>query len=163
MLQSPGLVAIGLSAGYETWPPIGWHHAFLWLVGLNIGCDCLMSHCILGSCNLLGISTVFRMPLTVPMHSPNTRQMHGIRAVQGDCERVMVSAESTIRYIMAQILVQGLTSYEAHVGNSGPRYFFMWSLNLRHFMYIICTKRLAIIFISITEARFCISFMMITF
>ena len=29
LLHSPSLVAIGLSVGYETWPPIGWHHAFV--------------------------------------------------------------------------------------------------------------------------------------
>ena len=28
-LHSPRLVTIGLSVVYETWPPIGWHHAFL--------------------------------------------------------------------------------------------------------------------------------------
>ena len=25
----PSLVAVGLSVGYETWPPIGWHHPFV--------------------------------------------------------------------------------------------------------------------------------------
>ena len=29
LLHSPSLVAVGLSVGYETWPPIGWHHAFV--------------------------------------------------------------------------------------------------------------------------------------
>ena len=28
-LHSPSLVAIRLSVGYETWPPIGWHHPFV--------------------------------------------------------------------------------------------------------------------------------------
>ena len=29
MLHSPNLLAIGLSARSETWPPIGWHHPFV--------------------------------------------------------------------------------------------------------------------------------------
>ena len=29
LLHSPSLVATGLSVGYETWPPIGWHRAFM--------------------------------------------------------------------------------------------------------------------------------------
>ena len=29
LLHSPYLVVIGLSVGYETWPPIGWHHPFV--------------------------------------------------------------------------------------------------------------------------------------
>ena len=29
LLHSPSLVAVGLSAGYGTWPPISWHHAFV--------------------------------------------------------------------------------------------------------------------------------------
>ena len=41
--HSPSLVAIGLSVGYETWPPI------LWLVYLNIDWDCLVPQCIMGS------------------------------------------------------------------------------------------------------------------
>ena len=36
----------------------------------------------------VGISTDFQTPLTVPLHSPNGRQMPAVRAVQGDCERV---------------------------------------------------------------------------
>ena len=29
LIHSPSLVAVGLSVGYETWPPIGWHHDFV--------------------------------------------------------------------------------------------------------------------------------------
>ena len=29
LLHSPSLVAIGMSVGYEPWPPIGWHHPFV--------------------------------------------------------------------------------------------------------------------------------------
>ena len=36
----------------------------------------------------MGISTVFQRALTVPFHSPNSRHMPAVRAVQGDCERV---------------------------------------------------------------------------
>ena len=33
LLHSSNLVAIRLPVGYETWPPIGWHHTFFdWLV-----------------------------------------------------------------------------------------------------------------------------------
>ena len=49
LLHSPSLVALGLSVGYETWLPIGWHHTFVinwskyrfrlpqmqWIVGSN--------------------------------------------------------------------------------------------------------------------------------
>ena len=48
LLHSPSLVAIGLSVGYETWHPIGWHRA-VWLVGLNIDGDFQVPHCIMGS------------------------------------------------------------------------------------------------------------------
>ena len=29
LLHSSSLVVVGLSMGYETWPPIGWHHPFV--------------------------------------------------------------------------------------------------------------------------------------
>ena len=48
LLHSPSPVTIGLSLSYETWPPICWHH-LLWLVGINIDWDCLVSHGIMGS------------------------------------------------------------------------------------------------------------------
>ena len=32
----------------------------------------------------------FQTPVIVPLHSPNSRQMPAVRAVQGDCERVML-------------------------------------------------------------------------
>ena len=41
--------------------------------------------------HLVGISTIFQKPLTVPLHSPNGRHLLAIRAVQGDCEIVQVS------------------------------------------------------------------------
>ena len=35
-----------------------------------------------------GIPTIFQTPVTVPLHSPNGRQMPAVRAVKGDCLRV---------------------------------------------------------------------------
>ena len=64
-LHSPSLVAIGLSVGYETWPPIGWHHPFV--IGLNIDWDCLVPHCIMGSCDQWEFS-LFQTTVTVPLH-----------------------------------------------------------------------------------------------
>ena len=46
LLHSLSLVAEGLLVGYETWPPIGWHHPFV------ISCsvwDCLVLQWIMGS------------------------------------------------------------------------------------------------------------------
>ena len=78
LLLRPGLVIIGLSVGHETWPPIGWHHAFV--IGWSIYRKRLPSaHYI----------TVFQTPVTVPLHSPNGRQTPAVRAVQWDCERVL--------------------------------------------------------------------------
>ena len=57
-----------------------------WLVGLNIHGDCLVPYCIMWPA--VGIPTVFQTPVTVPLRSPNGRQMPAVRAVQGDCERV---------------------------------------------------------------------------
>ena len=49
--HSPSLLAIVLSVGYETWPPIGWHHTFLigWSKYTLGTWDYLMFHCIVGS------------------------------------------------------------------------------------------------------------------
>ena len=60
-LHSPSLVAIRLSVGYETWPPIGRHHP-LWLVGLNIDWDYLLPHCIMGSCYQWEFPLFFQTP-----------------------------------------------------------------------------------------------------
>ena len=46
------------------------------------------------TCNALwalmtgGNSIVFRRPLIVPLHNPNSRHLLAVRAVQGDCKRV---------------------------------------------------------------------------
>ena len=47
LLHSPSLVAIGLSVGYETWRPIGWHRVFV--IGWSkYRLDCLVPHSIIG-------------------------------------------------------------------------------------------------------------------
>ena len=73
LLHSPNLVAIGLSVGYETWPPIGWHHPFV--IGwskYSLGLPNAPLH--YGLSWPVGILTVFQTPVTVPLHSPNGRQ-----------------------------------------------------------------------------------------
>ena len=48
LLHSPSLVAVGLPIGYETWPPIGWHHPFV--IGWSkYRLD--LPHVIVGSCD----------------------------------------------------------------------------------------------------------------
>ena len=58
LLHSPILVALGLSVGYETWPPIGWHHPFVigWCK-YRPGLPRVAMHC--GFMWLVGISIVF--------------------------------------------------------------------------------------------------------
>ena len=36
LLHSPRHIALGVAVGYETLPPIGWHHLFM-MVGLDTG------------------------------------------------------------------------------------------------------------------------------
>ena len=85
--HSPSLVAIGLSAGYETWPPIGCHHPFVigWSID-RLGLPSAPLH--YGLTWPVGIPTVFHTSVTVPLHCPNGRQLPAARAVQRDCERV---------------------------------------------------------------------------
>ena len=87
LLHSPNMEAIGLSAGYETWPPICWHQAFV--IGWSkyrLGLPVAPLH--YGLTWTVGIPTVFHTPVTVPLHCPNGRQLPAVRAVQWDCERV---------------------------------------------------------------------------
>ena len=44
----------------------------------------------------VGILTIFQRPLTVPLHSPDGRQLPAIRAVQGDCETVYFSCMNNL-------------------------------------------------------------------
>ena len=87
LLHSPSLVALGLSVGYETWPPTGWHHALV--IGWSkYRLELPQPKWILGSHNWWEFPPFLQRPLTVPLHSLNGRQMPAVRAVQGDCERV---------------------------------------------------------------------------
>ena len=82
LLHSPSLVAIGLSVGYETWPPIGWHHPFV--IGWSkyrLGLPSAPLH--YGLMWPVGIPTV-----SDHSDSPFALQAPAIRAVQWDCERV---------------------------------------------------------------------------
>ena len=80
------LVVVGLSVGYETWPPIDWHHIFV--IGWSkCSWDCLSRNGF-ALTSPMEISIAFQRSLAVPLHSPNGRQMPVVRAVQGDRERV---------------------------------------------------------------------------
>ena len=73
LLHSPGLVAIGPSVGYETWPPIGWHHPFvICLSKYRLGLPSAPMH--YGLTCPVGIPTVFQTPVTFPLHCPYSRQ-----------------------------------------------------------------------------------------
>ena len=54
----------------------------LWLAGLNIGWDCLVPHCIMGSRDQWEFPPFFSAPATVPLRSPNGKQMPAVSAVQ---------------------------------------------------------------------------------
>ena len=83
LLHTHSLVVVGLSVGYETWPPIGWQHPFV--IGWSKYRLGLPSAPLrYGLIWPVGIPTVFQTPVTVPLHSPNGRQMPAIRAVQWD-------------------------------------------------------------------------------
>ena len=78
------------SVGYGAWSLTGWHHHFMidWS-RYRLGLPGVAMH--YGFMQPVGIPTVFCKALTVPLHSPNGRQMPAIKAVQGDCERVYTS------------------------------------------------------------------------
>ena len=72
--HSPSLLAIGLSSvGYETWPPIGWHHPFVidWSE-YRLGLPSAPLH--YGLMWPVGIPTIFQIPVTVSLHCPNVMQ-----------------------------------------------------------------------------------------
>ena len=86
----PPWVAIGLSLRYETQPPIGWYHHFV--IGWSKYWLALPSAPVhYGLRGSVGIPNVFQTQVTVPLHSPNSRQLPAVRVVQGDCERVYLS------------------------------------------------------------------------
>ena len=70
LLNSPSLVAMGLSVGYVTQPQIGWHHPFM--IGWSkdrLGLPSAPLH--YGLTWPVGIPTFFQPPVTVPLHCPN--------------------------------------------------------------------------------------------
>ena len=81
LLHGPNLVVIGLSMGYETWPPSNWHHPFVidWFKH-RLGLPSTPFHS--GLTWPVGIPTIFQTLVTVPLDSPNGRQMPAVRAVQ---------------------------------------------------------------------------------
>ena len=84
LLHSLNLVAIGLSVGYKTWPPCGWHHPLV--IGWSkyrLGLPSAPLH--YGLTWPVGILTVFSDLSDSPFHSLN---LPAVRAVQEDCERV---------------------------------------------------------------------------
>ena len=93
LLQSPSLVAVGLSVRYETWPPIGCHHPVV--IGsskCNIRLGMPQSQSVLCSGDRWKFLPSFNATdrgLTVSLHSTNSTKMPAVRAVQGDCETVL--------------------------------------------------------------------------
>ena len=70
LLHSPSLVAIGLSVGYETWPPIGWHLPFV--IGWSkdrLGLPSAPLH--YGLKWPVGFPTAIQTSVTVLLHCPN--------------------------------------------------------------------------------------------
>ena len=93
LLHSPKLVVLAVSEGYETWPPVGWHHSFV--IGWSkyrLGYPSDPLH--YGFMWSVRIPTIIHTPTTVPLPSPKGRQMPALRAVQGDCERVSLAPDS---------------------------------------------------------------------
>ena len=82
LLRSPSLVAIWLLVGYETWP----HPFVIGYCKYKFGLPNAPLH--YGLTWPVGIPIVFQTLVTVPLHSPDSRRMPAVRAVQGDCERV---------------------------------------------------------------------------
>ena len=105
LLHSPSLEAITLSVGYETWPPIGWHHPFVIVWSkYRLGLPSASLH--YGLTWPVGIPTVFQTPVTVPLHCPNGRQLPTVRAVQWDGERVYSSVEKVGLWIYFFIITK---------------------------------------------------------
>ena len=80
-------MAVGLS--------MDWHRRYCdRLVNILVGIVVVAMHW--GLKWSMRIATIFQRPLTVPLHSPDGRQMPAVSAVQGDCERVYYEMEVTI-------------------------------------------------------------------
>ena len=120
LLHSPSLVAIGLSVGYETRPPIGWHHAFMigWSKDrLRLPCDPLHYG--------------FMWP--VGIFRPQWQPL-------GQCKRT-VKASTTTLFLLADLKTISVPLYEvakkqgeglrlpcSHVTASIPEPTYAWSL-----------------------------------
>ena len=79
LLNSPSLLAMGLSQGCKFWPPISWHQPFVIACAkFKLGDVSVVMHS--GFMWGVGISTLFETPLPVPLHSPNGRHLPAIRA-----------------------------------------------------------------------------------
>ena len=127
LFHSPSLVVIGLSVGYETWPPISWLHDFVicWSK-YRLGLPSAPLH--YGLTWPAGIPTVFQTPVTVTLQSLNGRQM----PVQGDCERVYCNMGVKQRGLLPPIEVRiygspgtclhGLQSEVCVKGSTSPHY-----------------------------------------
>ena len=82
----------------------------------------------------VGISTVFEMPLTVPLHSPNGRHLPAIKAVQGDCETVSDSfGQQTDIEVHVIHISHLIMTYTASVKESS----IIWKVPTRDFL-VMC-------------------------
>ena len=87
LLHSPNLVVIGPSMGYETWPPIGWHYPVV--IGWSkhrLGLPGAPLH--YGLMWPVGIPTDFRH-----QWQSLCTALTANKCLQGDCERVSISAK----------------------------------------------------------------------
>ena len=97
LLHSPSSVTVELNCAcvYEAWRPIGWHLHFVVHWYKHKLWDGLVT-VYSGLTWTLGISTVSQRPLPVSLQSPNGRQLQlpVVRAVHGDCERVLADRQA---------------------------------------------------------------------
>ena len=100
----------------------------VWLTDLYI--DWETPH-MQGMALVTGISTICERLLTVPLYSPNNRQMPAIRAVQEDCERVFMKtyAEKLLNLWNGNFLHFCPPMRGNHV-NSPHKKSVMWSFNI---------------------------------
>ena len=77
LLHSPSLVALVLSVGYETSPPV----VLLRLVGLNRGWDCISRSGLRAHMTDENFHR-FSEPLIIPSHSCNRKHLSAVGAVQ---------------------------------------------------------------------------------
>ena len=87
LLHSPSLVAIRLTVSGLWWKHKLAGITLLWLVGLNVDWDCLVSHCIIGSRDQWEFPLFFRRHWQ-SLCTAQTAGMPAVRAVQWDCEIV---------------------------------------------------------------------------